>query len=221
MKIKKKIFVAFLILVLIVEIGLIGTRFFSLGGPDVDIYEIASNSKPTKIITMVEFKTHAGETLNGKYTTVIDGADTMFDFRYQRFATPAESLENGTNDRIKTVEGTVYFVDGRYIGEEGEWIPGAGTAYEIKFNLDESKLSDVKESDDGAVFTLTAKIAPENCKAVIGTDLGAVGDVSILVRTNSANLTWIEISCKTANGDMKITTSYTYNEQTVEVASAK
>lgn len=181
------------------------------GGGKSDLYAIANNSRPTKITTDVSYVTNEGDNLSGYYVTTVDGNDTIFEYSYDRLYTPAESVAEGTDERIKTVEGVIYYNDGVYSGDQGEWKPGTGTAYDIKFYLDKADLKDVTLNEDGTV--LTAKVAPEKAVNVIGTDLKAVGDISLTVQTNGVNLTMVTVTCDTANGAMTIRTSYTYNVQ--------
>ena len=183
--------------------------------PD-DVYDVVMNSdseklKPTKVTTEVSYITFDGDALSGFFVTKISGNDTIFEYTYDRFYTPAESLEDGTDKRIKTVSGVIYYNDGVFSsGDKDEWKPGVGTALEIKFNLDEKLLKDPTYSEDG--HALTAKITPENAKEVFGTDLNAVDDIDIVVETNGVNLTMVTIEVGTQYGYMNIRTSYTYGK---------
>ena len=130
----------------------------------------------------------------------------------KKLATPEESLANGTSDRIIVSEGVINYKDGSYYyGDQESWKPGTGTAFDLKFSVDEKKLKDVKLSEDG--YSLDAKVGAADLKELIGTDLNAVGDSAVTVSTNGVNLTGITVSCSTANGDIVIRTSYTYNPQ--------
>ncbi len=216
----KKLFIVLLVVIIVAEASL---AFLFMSGnanggkntdnKDVDIFDIAASSKPTKVITYVSYLTDSGDKLDGHYITVIDGSNTMFSYRYSRLYTPAESFEEGTDDRIKTVEGVIYFIDGVYYADGESWVPGSGTALDLVFDLDETKLKDIVI--DGS--SLTAKISKENCSDIIGAELSAVGDITIAVSTDSTYLRGIEISCATENGTISITTSYTYENQTVSV----
>ena len=179
--------------------------------PTVDIYEISNKSKPTKVTTEVSYVTTAGDTLSGYYVTTIDGNDTIFEYTYDRLYTPAESIEEGTADRVKTLSGVIYYHDGVYSGDQEDWKPGSGTAMELKFHLSSGDLKNPTISEDGTI--LTAKVSPENAAKIIGTDIRAVEDIDLVVETNGVNLTMITISCRTATGSMTIRTSYTYNVQ--------
>ena len=175
------------------------------------ICEIARQSKPTKVTTEVHYVTNTGDELEGYYVTQPDGTNAIFTYYYERLATPAESVESGNSDRILAFEGVINFKDGVYFGDEEEWKPGSGTAFDIAFNIDSSLLKEDVVNEDGNI--LDAKIAQENIAEFIGTNLNAVGDATVSITTNGVNLTAISISCATANGTVTIRTSYTYNNQ--------
>ena len=213
--IKMKKFVILLLVFAILSLtgcGLFGQKD---GATDVGaslICEIANNSKPTKITTEVNYVTNTGDTLLGHYVTTTDGVDAIFEYDYQRFATPAESLESGNYDRIISSKGVINYKDGSYYsGDEELWKPGTGTAYDLKFNMDASLLKDVVLNEDAS--SLDAKVSAENLKALIGTDLNASGDATVSITTNGINLTGITVSCSTANGNIVIRSSFTYNPQ--------
>ena len=213
--IKMKKFVILLLVFAILSLtgcGLFGQKD---GATDVGaslICEIANNSKPTKITTEVNYVTNTGDTLLGHYVTTTDGVDAIFEYDYQRFATPAESLESGNYDRIISSKGVINYKDGSYYsGDEELWKPGTGTAFDLKFNMDASLLKDVVLSEDAS--SLDAKASAENLKALIGTDLNASGDATVSITTNGINLTGITVSCSTANGNIVIRSSFTYNPQ--------
>ena len=207
----------FVILLLVFALlSLTGCGLFKkIGGSSTDassICEIANKSKPTKITTDVNYVTKAGDTLSGHYVTTTDGTDAIFEYYYEKLATPEESLANGTSDRIIVSEGVINYKDGSYYyGDQESWKPGTGTAFDLKFSVDEKKLKDVKLSEDG--YSLDAKVGAADLKELIGTDLNAVGDSAVTISTNGVNLTGITVSCSTANGDIVIRTSYTYNPQ--------
>ncbi len=184
-----------------------------IGGPDAsDICEIANNSNPTKITTEVSYVTKSGDKLTGYYVTTTDGTDTIFDYYYERFATPQESVANGNTDRIMKVEGVIYYKDGVYYdGNDEAWQPGSGTAFDLKLQIDEDVFKDATVSEDGTSFE--GKVSAEDLVSVIGTSLNAVGDATVSVYTNGANLTSVVVTCATANGTMTVRTSYTYNTQ--------
>lgn len=204
---------AFIILLLVFSIlGGVGFgMFYDSHGPK-SVYEIAETSKPTKVTTEVSYSTMEGDVLTGFYTTSVNGSDTVFEYEYQRLATPEESLADGNVNRIKTVNGVIYYHDGVYYsGDNTEWKPGTGTAVELKFDLSKKYIKDAEFNEDETV--LTGKIAPEDAAKVLGTDLRAVDDILITVETNGINLTLITVSCLTQRGEMTIRTSYTYNTQ--------
>lgn len=183
------------------------------GGSDVEaICDIVANSQPTKVTTEVSYATFDGDALNGFYTTTVSGNDAIFEYEYQRLATPEESLEEGNFNRVKTINGVIYYHDGEYsYGDNTEWKPGTGSAIDLKFDIKEEYLNNAQLNEDGTV--LTASITPENAKKVLGSDIGAVDDITIVVETNGVNLTLVTISCATQIGELAIRTSYTYNAQ--------
>ena len=174
--------------------------------------EIANASKPTKITTEVSLVTDKGDTLSGYYVTTTDGTNVIFEYNYERLATPAESIESDSSDRIMVIEGVINYKDGVFFsGDEEQWKPGTGTAFDLKFNADKKVLKDATVSEDGT--TLEAKLGAEDLAAIIGTDLGAVGEASLTLVINGVNLTTAVVSCDTANGTVTVRTSYTYNVQ--------
>lgn len=176
------------------------------------ICEIANKSKPTKVTTDVNYVTNKGDTLSGHYVTTTDGVDTIFEYYYEKLATPEESIASGSSDRIVVAEGTIYYKDGTYYyGDEQSWKPGTGTAFELKFNVDPELIKDSVIDED--LTTLEGKVSKEDLKAFIGTDLGAVGDATVIITTNGVNLTMVTVSCATASGTITVRTSYTYNPQ--------
>ena len=191
--------------------GLLGKVGIGMPKGTTDICEIANNSKPTKVTTEVSYITNASDTLQGYYVTTTDGANAIFEYYYERLATPAESIETGNSDRIVSFEGVINFKDGVYFGDEEEWKPGSGTAFDLKFNIDPTLLKEITVNEDGNV--LEAKVSAEDLASVIGTDLNATGDATITVTTNGVNLTAVTVSCTTANGTVTVRSSFTYNQQ--------
>lgn len=183
--------------------------------PD-DVYDVVMGSdtekaKPTKVTTEVSYTTFEGDTLTGFFVTKISGNDTIFEFTYDRLYTPEESIQEGTDERIKTVSGVISYHDGVFMsGDEDKWRPGVGTALELNFNLKEELLLDPVYSEDGN--TITAKIKPENAVEVLGTDINAVGNIDIVVETNGVNLTMVTIEANTRYGVVSVRTSYTYGK---------
>ncbi len=175
------------------------------------ICETANSSTPTKITTEVNYVTNSGDPLKGYYVTTTDGTNAIFEYYYERLATPAESIASGNSDRIISFEGIINFKDGTYFGDEEEWKPGSGTAFDLKFNMDAEILSDAVVNEDGNI--LDATVSAEELVSLIGTDLNAIGDATISLTTNGVNLTAVTVSCATANGTITIRTSYTYNQQ--------
>ena len=208
----------FVLLILVLSLLVLpGCKLINKGngkdqGPDASgVFEIAQRSAPTKIITEVSYVTAAGDSLSGWYVTTTDGTNAIFEYYYERLATPEESIASGDFSRIVAAEGVVYYKDGAYYGDEEEWRPGTGTAFDLKFDVKESLFSDVVVNDVGT--EISGKVSKENLKVLIGTDLNATGDATVTLTTNGYNLTMFTVACPTANGQLSIRTSYTYNVQ--------
>lgn len=210
----KKLAILLLVISMLSLTGCGVLEFFGFGSDDseaTEICEIANESVPTKITTEVSFVTNQGDSLSGYYVTTTDGKNTIFEYYYEKLATPTESIALGTTDRIIVNEGVIYYKDGVYYEGDQTWKPGSGTAFDLKFYVDADVLSDVTLDEAGT--SLEAKVSAEDLPSLIGTDLGAIGDASVSISTNGVNLTMISVTCTTANGTMNIRTSYTYNPQ--------
>ena len=176
------------------------------------ICEIANRSKPTKTITTVSYATNSGDTLSGYYKTTTDGSNVIFEYYYEKLATPEESLASGDYRRVVPYEGVINYKDGVYTsGDNESWRPGTGTAYDLKLNFDVELFKNATVSEDGK--SLEATFSASELKAFIGTDLNAVGNATVTIEHNGTNLTSITVSCSTANGKLTIRNSYTYNKQ--------
>ena len=203
----KKLVLMLLVLSLLCLPGCKGSK-----GKAKDICEIAQNAAPTKIITEVSLVTNAGDSLSGYYVTVTDGTNAIFEYTYDRLATPAESIETGDYTRKITETGVINYKDGVFTSGDAEsWRPGTGTAFELKLNFDKKLFKGATTSEDGQHLEIT--MTKEQLTSFIGTDLNATGDAVVTIDTNGTNLTLVTISCSTANGKLTIRTSYTYNRQ--------
>lgn len=174
------------------------------------VCEIAKKSIPTRIVTDVTYLTNAGDSLSGYYRTTTDGTNVIFEYYYEKIATPAESLATGDTRRIVPVEGVIYYKDGSYSSGDGEnWRPGTGTAFDLKLNFDKTLFKNATVSQD----TLTVKFSAAELAAFIGTDLNAVGEATVEITVVGQNLTNVKVTCSTDNGKLTINNSYTYNPQ--------
>ena len=199
-----------LILVCLSVFGCAGALASCTGNNTPEIYSIASSVSATRTVTYVEYTTASGEELNGEYIMDVEGNNSIFTYKYDRYRTTEEALTEGTADRIKHVEGALYYKDGKYSVNGEAWDAANPVAIEIKLNLDEELLNNTYVSKDGR--TLTATLSPENAAKVLGTDLNAEGDISIEVLTNGTYLTSVNVFCNTVSGaEVVIRTSYSYN----------
>ena len=174
------------------------------------ICETAKKSNPTRVVTDVAYLTNAGDTLSGYYRTTTDGTNVIFEYYYEKIATPAESLATGNYDRIVPVEGVIHYKDGSYSSGDGEnWRPGTGTAFDLKLNFDKDLFKKATVKGD----VLTVKLSATELAAFIGTDLNAVGEAEVEIAVIGENLTNVKVVCTTDNGKLTINNSYTYVKQ--------
>ena len=182
--------------------------------PVSKLCEAAKNSNPTRIVTGVTYLTNVGDTLSGHYITTTDGTNVIFDFYYEKIATPAESLATGDYRRIVPVEGVIYYKDGSYYSGDGDkWRPGTGAALDLKLNFDKDLFKNATVSDSNDGQKLKVEFNTAELTAFIGTDLNAVGDATVEITVIGQNLTWVKVSCTTSNGKLTIENSYTYVKQ--------
>ncbi len=194
--------------------------FTSCNGGAGSILDAVRSSSATKVVTVVNYKDAAGVTLGGNYVLMMEGEDSIFEYTYTNYRTVEEGAEESNYERIKTVEGKVYTVDGLSSTDGEKWEAGAPVTVVLKLNITEAILKDAVVSEDGS--TLTAKIASEDAVEALGTDLNAAEDISITISTSGARLIGVVLSCKTANNaDMRITTSYSYNPITLDIPAAE
>ena len=184
-----------------------------------DVFTVAKESTPTKIVTEVYYKDKNKQKLDGHYVMQIEGNNSIFEYEYDRYRTVEEGVTDGSYETIKTVSGVVYFKDGKTSTDGESWDSEAITAVDLKFDLKAEYLTGLTYSEDGT--TIYATMTPENSVKVVGTDLSAKESVYIEVKTNGTNLTFITLSCETkSGGTMKIVTSYSYNKLTLEFPEA-
>lgn len=198
------------ILCLILALTLVTAALVSCGGDDTpDIYKLAEELSPTRVVTAVEYTDAKGVKLTGLYDLQTNGADSIFTFEYDRYLTAEEAIALGKNDKITRESGAVYMKDGKESYDGKLWTaPSVPT--EIKLNLDPELLLNAVISEDGK--TLTAEIANENAEAVIGSTLSAVGNISLVAKTNGTYFTELELSCSTIEGaTLVMRTSYSRN----------
>ena len=177
------------------------------------IYEIIDTVAPTKVVTVIEYKTAKGDELNGEFTTLLSGNNMILTYSYQMFSSFDDALEG--DDRIKTVAGAVYYRDGLYSEDGFEWSAEAPSDVEVIFEFASELLLNPVISEDGN--SLTAELTPANALVVFGSDLEADGNIALSIETNSVNLFRIVASAETKSGaDVTVKTSYTYNSVSLE-----
>lgn len=196
------------------------------GGPKVEvgnpIEDVVVASSPTKIVTKVTYlypdgDIRYGTDLNGDYSLEIDGDDAIFRYDYNTFAT----IEEGADNWIKTVAGTVYYKDGKVSVTDGEvWDAIPAIAVNRRFQLLKNHFKTYEKSEDEK--TLTATITGSNIAGVIGYEISAIGDISFVLTTDGIYMRSITISYTSLEGAVvTIDTSYSYNEITLDFPSAE
>lgn len=201
------------LLVLVLALGCV----FALASckKDSEIFGLAAAANPTKTVTLVTYVNGKDE-LHGDYTMEVQGNNSIFTFVYDRYRT----IEDGAADysdtdvlpeRIKTIEGVIYYKDGKFSFDGDEWESETPTASSIKFDLKPEYLTGVSVNDNDTV--LEAELTPENAVKVLGVDLGANGNAKIVVCTNGVSLSKVDITYTTKDGaSVTISTTYTYND---------
>lgn len=209
-----------LILAVVLMLGCVFALASCKGEEEPAIYALAAESSPTKIVTLVDYVEADGLHLTGDYIMEIEGNSSIFTFNYQRVRTVEDGAADESHDRIKTVEGVVYFKDGKFSSDGDTWEAEAPSASTIKFDLKAEYLTNVTINESGTL--LTAEMTPDNAVKVLGTDLSAAGNVSIHVETNGVSLSRVIITCTTKSGaTVTVNTTYTYNPVELVFPSAE
>ena len=228
----KKILSLLLILMCVISLAACGTDPNGGGGtvtppPAVetteDIFDLAAKGLvPTKIVSLSNFncKDLKGEDLSlaGTFTQVVNGNNSILDFKYERFAT----IDEAADSYIVTVEGAIAIKDGKTktIGSSAsdkDWAAVIPSLQHLgAFRLDKEILpDDYKLSEDGQ--KLTVSLSGEEALAVIGEVIPANGDITLEVEGNGKNISMIVISYTAPSGaSVRIASSYTYGAQTLD-----
>ena len=126
---------------------------------------LRSSEMPSRIVTDITYnEKDDGNTYVGHYVTEGVGQDAVMTYEYTRPARLDEAAESET----VTVKGTLRYKDGK-VGEGDTYVTEALVLSGDAFTITRDLLSDVSLSEDGRM--LTATIAAENIKKVLGTDL--------------------------------------------------
>lgn len=184
-----------------------------------DIYQIISESKPTKTVTEVEYTTAGGKSLPALYTMEISGANSIFSYSYKKFSDPAVEGQNGAAP-IVDVTGKVYYKDGKFSEDGVAWGDTAPAAQPLTFNISKDMLTDPFISEDGK--NLIAEISAADAALIFGTDLNASGVIILEVVTGGTYVRRVKLSYTTESGaTVKIDTSYSYDAVTLEFPVAE
>lgn len=189
---------------------------------ELDVFEAAAKGvAPTNITTLTSYKTKDmfgnDVSFDGSFVLLVNGNESILDFKYQQFAMPDEEAD----DYIVPREGAIAIQAGKSkvaIGDSmGNWevvIPSMQNIAALK--IDKKLLpSDYKLSEDGK--KLSVSLSKEEALASIGVVIDAASEITFEAETNGTYLSKIVISYKAASGaDVKISSSYTYGPQTLD-----
>ena len=211
----KKILCLLLTLVLVFACVSCGKFGKDKGGDESEgtvetIAATVNSSNPTEIVTKVDYIAEGQETLTSSYVTEKDAENGIerFVFHTQRYA----DVEELVPDNIKKLDGTVWKnADGSVKNSKGDVFSkndAVGYVSE-KLNVVKSAFKTYELKDGGN--DLSATVEAKNAEIVFGTDIKAVGDISIEIDTNGIYLYNVSVSYTTETGaKVNITTSYGY-----------
>lgn len=183
------------------------------------IYGLVASASPTKTVTLTDYTTADGTIYEGEFIMSVEGNNSIFYFHYERPKTIEEGAEDGDVSLTKTVEGNIYFKDGKFSEDGDHWTSEAPTSASFKFDLKAEYLTGVTVNDEDT--ELIAELTPENAIKVLGTDLKPSGNIKLTVKTNGVNLSRVIIEYKTLDGaSVRIDTTYTYNNIVLEFPNA-
>ncbi len=192
------------------------------GDDPLDIFAIAEKGAvPTRVVSLTTYTgtdfTGAAITLSGSFTQVSVGANSILDYKYQRFAT----IEENASDYIVSPTGAIAVKDGKTktIGDSmGSWEVVIPSLQKLgAFRLSKQTIpSDYKISSDGK--KLTVSLTAQEALAVIGVPLGGVqGEIALEVQNNGKYISQVIVQYKEASGaTTRIATSYTYGMETLD-----
>jgi hypothetical protein len=175
-------------------------------GKGADFFAAVKNSNPTTITTATTLDAD-GETLTGRYSTMLTNDGFVFDYSYQKFS---EIGPDAGDDRIAVVEGKVYYKNGQYSTDGITWESKAPSVefLNMSFNLTENTLGGKYTlSADGK--TLTATLDSSEVLKVFGMNIDA-DEIDVEIKLQGQYLGNVKITYETRVGTKVINTSYVY-----------
>lgn len=218
----KKRIVSLLLIAVMVAFAMLSLSSCGLFNTDgasekVSIYDIVNSSSATSITTSVDYKTESGDEFTGWYVVEREGNNMIVDYSFDRYATIDESIGLDEPKRIVTEANKIYYNDGKYYYEDDEtktpWL-GSPLGIDFKLNIDKSKLlSEYAPNPNQCYIT----IAADECVNMLGIDLKAVENVSVIINTNGVQLAELEITYTTESGSqVTLLSTYGYGEITLD-----
>ena len=218
----KKRIISLALVVLMLAASLLALAACQQGAGDAkpaSIYDMVNSSKANSITTSVDYATEEGVALPGWYVVKREGNDMIVEYDYWRYATIEESVATGSLETKINEKGAIYYHDGKYYDAEDETktpFVGSPLEYNFKLNIDKSKLlTEVTPTNNANARYVT--MSAEDCKAMLGVDLGATGTVSVRILTNGVQLSELEVVYTTASGaSATILSTYDYGNITLD-----
>lgn len=179
-------------------------------------------SCPTKIETTT-VQVINGVTFNGLDTLVagkVDGKEAVvYTYSYEEL----QDVEAGADEPIKTVSGTVEYLEGKGTRNNGGAWNADGASFaptpgSVALTISEELIANMVKEEN----TFTFDVAAANTAAVLGEENAVNADVHVVVTTNGAVVTGVTISYTIAATDagdpeisVNIATVYSYDLQAV------
>ncbi len=183
------------------------------------VSNIAKDSNPTKINTLVEYVINGGEdTLRQVYTTDIDTENqrTLFTYARDRFALPEELSET----RIIRDSGVVlYDMKNKSTSDDNgkTWNADGSEVVGFSLNVESSKFKEYTLSSDGN--NATGILTVEMAKEVLGSEIKTLdnSDITVVISTDGKYLQSLDISYVAQSGAIvAVSTSYSYAKITID-----
>ena len=170
---------------------------------------VVNNSTPTKVVTNSTYVLDATTTLTGTATLLVkDDLEAKYEYTMQILNPATEK------DLVGTISDTIYTKSNNMLAsfpEDQDGVKWSG--YRASLSLGTINLPEgasVTEHDGG--IKLTATVAAANSKAVFGEAIAATGNITFTICTKDDKIVSFAISYATAEGQMTITSTYSYEK---------
>ena len=217
--------IAAVVVALTVGLVLILTRDKTPDNPDTTmppqaatveyVSAVLANSMPTKVVTNSTYVLDATTTLKGTATLLVkDGLDAKYEYEIE-ILNPATEKE-----LIGTLHDVVYTKSNNMLAsfpEDQDGVKWSGYRASVqlgKINLPEN--ATVVEKDGGV--ELTATVAAAKSQATFGEAIAATGNITFTLFVKDDKIVSFSMSYATAEGQMTITSAYSYEKVSFSVS---